>query len=307
MRNQVRLPSARSLVSTANLYLITIILVAMVLVGTLSDYSISLSLFDPSSTMAVFFAGYGEYPVFMAMSASGTLFIMGRSLEKPLIGYLQVGGGTGLLIVAVGGGTVIPEEYIGLSLVVRGAIALVVVGVSAYLAYLAARSAPRELMIRVAAVLVVVVFLEIFIVTALKLLWERPRMRMIIVEDGAWFMPWYNPGFPQKEGLMSIGVASEEFKSFPSGHTANSAVLMTLTAFSVLNTRLRDRASLLLWIGFVWALIVAYSRIVAGAHFLTDVAAGLAITFFAMVATYQIAFPPQLSGEAGGPRHARPS
>lgn len=124
-------------------------------------------------------------------------------------------------------------------------------------------------------------------------------MRSVVAADVSSYRSWYQPGSPDKALFMEHGVSKEEFKSFPSGHTANAAVLMTLTAFGALNPKLRDKTSLLLWVGFAFALVVAFSRIVAGAHFLSDTVVGLSITFIAMAAVYQFIFP------EAAPKHAK--
>lgn len=289
--NDVTQPDARALLPSANLYFIAVVLLGLLLLGTFKDYAISSALYSPGSKFAIFFAAYGEYPVFLALTASGTLFLMGHSKHWVWLGYAEIAGGSALLIVAVGAGTVFPGDYVDLPFWLRAGIAVATVSLTAYLTYLAGKSARRETMIRVAIALVAVVALEVIIVTALKIIWERPRMRMITaIGDGTWFVPWYDPGFSEKSSLMSLGIPGEEFKSFPSGHSSNAAIAMTLSAFAAFPP-LRDRASLLLYSGFAFALVVAFSRIVAGAHFVTDVAAGMLITFVSMVVVYQMVFP----------------
>lgn len=303
--DQVPPPNARTLLSSANIYLIAMVLLSLLLLGTFRDYAISTALYTPGSKFAIFFAAYGEYPVFLAMSASGTLFLMGHNRQVRWVGYLEIGGGSALLAVAVGAGTLFPADYIEWSISVRGIIAVVLVSAAAYVTYLVGRNGSRETMIKVAIALVAVVAIELVVVTALKLVWERPRMRMITaVGDGTWFVPWYLPGFAEKEALMSLGIPSEEFKSFPSGHSSNAAVAMTMSAFAAFPV-LRDRAALLLYAGFAYALVVAFSRIVAGAHYVSDVAAGMLITFVAMAVVYQLVFPPRQPKHSGRVSHKK--
>ena len=81
-------------------------------------------------------------------------------------------------------------------------------------------------------------------------------------------MPWWQPGTELRDILTAAGVPKEEFKSFPSGHSANSSILILLTLLPVIRPSLARRQTVLFCTGFGWALAVAVSRIVMGAHYL---------------------------------------
>lgn len=68
--------------------------------------------------------------------------------------------------------------------------------------------------------------------------------------------------------------------SFPSGHAAMAAALMTYAAWLAL-ARLRGRrvAGLLALLASAWALLIGISRMTLGVHYLTDVLAGLCLGF----------------------------
>lgn len=72
---------------------------------------------------------------------------------------------------------------------------------------------------------------------------------MIDETADASFMHWWLPGYEGKDALLAAGIEGEEFKSFPSGHAANGAVAMLLTAFVALKDSLRPRADLFLMLG----------------------------------------------------------
>lgn len=81
-----------------------------------------------------------------------------------------------------------------------------------------------------------------------------------------------------KAKLIAEGVASDEFRSFPSGHTGCAACAMLAILLPTVCKRLRGKERLCLIIGAVWTAVVAFSRLMMGAHFLTDVTAATAIT-----------------------------
>lgn len=101
----------------------------------------------------------------------------------------------------------------------------------------------------------------------LKLTWGRVRFRQM---DGNFslFTPWYIP-----RGFTG-------FYSFPSGHTANAAVIFTLVYYlKFLPQKYRLLKPLSYIFLTVWVLLLAFSRVRVGAHFLSDVLCGAAVTF----------------------------
>ncbi len=129
----------------------------------------------------------------------------------------------------------------------------------------------------------------------------RMLEQLAVGGDPALTFDAWQPGTPERAQLITEGVArAEEFKSFPSGHTANAATLILLTTLPALKGTLQKWSGGFFWIGVAWALYVAFSRIVMGAHFLNDVTAGLAVTFILILITYRIAFRPAKGNELAG-------
>lgn len=81
---------------------------------------------------------------------------------------------------------------------------------------------------------------------------------------------------------MAAGVAADEFKSFPSGHTANATTMLLLGLVPYLKPQLQKYQKALVAFGFAWAAIVALSRILLGAHYLTDTAVGFLVGFLSV-------------------------
>ena len=104
-------------------------------------------------------------------------------------------------------------------------------------------------------------------------------MRMIAVQPEAAFQPWWVIGSEMKDTLMTMGVAAEEFKSFPSGHSGNAACALLLSILPLICSRLKGKETMLMASGILITLMVAGSRIVMGAHFLSDITVGMGITF----------------------------
>ena len=84
------------------------------------------------------------------------------------------------------------------------------------------------------------------------------------------------------EEMISLGLGEEVFKSFPSGHTASAAMIFTIASLPVFlgfegKKYLKYRIAL--WsVAAAFTLIVAVSRLIMGAHYLSDVSAGAVIS-----------------------------
>jgi len=74
--------------------------------------------------------------------------------------------------------------------------------------------------------------------------------------------------------------------SFPSGHTTNNAIVVTVILLllrPVLGVTLRR---VLLAVGVLWVLVTCADRLFMGAHFLSDVVAGVLLGFGLCIASY---------------------
>lgn len=123
---------------------------------------------------------------------------------------------------------------------------------------------------------VIVVALSVVVTQALKLIWARPRFRaMKCVDDYSLFKKWFKPSF----GKKNYGELDKDaFKSFPSGHCSFVATLLCLSYLPKFIETSKTVKYITFFVPLAYLFIVALSRIVAGAHFLTDVVAGSMIS-----------------------------
>ena len=145
-----------------------------------------------------------------------------------------------------------------------------------------AKGADRAMILRVALAILLAILCELLVVNFIKVCWGRPRMRLVTSHPEAFFVPWWQLGNALKETLMAAGVAADEFKSFPSGHTANATTMLLLGLVPYLKPQLQKYQKALVAFGFAWAAIVALSRILLGAHYLTDTAVGFLVGFLSV-------------------------
>ncbi len=277
---------------------IGIFLAVMLIIGTFLDYPLSASLYNPTSGFGLILAAYGQLPSSAGAVLAGTLFLIGRSRNKravrvwqTVIGLVMIGVGIYMLCEN-------PVEYMNMNLVLSCVIALVITALMMALAVFVSRNARKEDILQVATVFLLTIVAQMALINLIKIPWGRPRMRLIMTDDRAFFMPWYQPGTALKDTLTAAGVAAEEFKSFPSGHTGHAVILMLYGLLPWLQggagrsdrpgrkpALLSETPSirLFVWIGFGWAALVAFSRMIMGAHFLSDTVVGFAISFLCVL------------------------
>ena len=107
---------------------------------------------------------------------------------------------------------------------------------------------------------------------------HRPRYRFLLKADLSYYHNWWQPCKEYKELIETYGVNSDDFKSFPSGHTAETSILLVCTTFLPLINKKFEKVQLPLFIGSCCLVVlVAFARILAGAHYLSDVSMGALI------------------------------
>jgi undecaprenyl-diphosphatase len=198
---------------------------------------------------------------------------------------------------------------------VAGAVALldVLVGVTARNAFLDTdvsvfnlmremRNAPAdELMIRLTMLGDSVVLIAVSLVVIIWLVWHRAHRAAIAagvaIIAGKLFVPLIKQVI-QRERPIDLYDGAEAF-SFPSGHATMSALIFGVLAVLVSHSMGRWSRSLVYAISTVLVVSIAYSRVYLGAHWFSDVVAGL---LFGAVMAMALA----IAIEAIPPRRIRP-
>lgn len=265
----------------------------MLLVGSVADLPVSTALFEPGAGWANLLAAIGEWPAGFGLIVAGVLLVQGRNRKRVLRRRAQAGAGGLLVLLGTAMVSFLPTMHLNLPaavLVLAGAVLSAGAAVGTWA--LTRERTPREL-IRFSVGLIVLIVGEMIIVNLIKIGWSRPRMRLLDLSSEHSFTPWWIVGSEQKAEALAQGVSSEEFKSFPSGHTANAAILLYLAPMLAwMSERGRQLIRPAVYIGLGWTVAVAASRIVLGAHFLTDVTIGLMITFLAVLITHRVVTEP---------------
>ena len=126
-------------------------------------------------------------------------------------------------------------------------------------------------------------------VTLLKHFFHRPRYRSVTAYPDITFHNWWQRCTNYETLMTQYGVLKEEFKSFPSGHAGACSVVMLFATFLPLINKKYQKWQLPLFIGgLAWTLLIAFTRILVGAHFLSDVSMGAMLTMLVTVVGYLI-------------------
>ena len=119
---------------------------------------------------------------------------------------------------------------------------------------------------------------------SIKTIWGRVRFRSMEAPYSD-FTPWFKIN------------GNNGNHSFPSGHTAGAGVSYQLMLLPFVSKKCREHKTALFVTAFVFTSIVALTRIVVGAHYLSDVAVGGTISFTCTL--IGIAFYEKFSGRLG--------
>jgi len=115
-----------------------------------------------------------------------------------------------------------------------------------------------------------------FLYELVKMGLPRPRYRLVSKGyEGISFRRWYEPVKNKAELIARHNINKDDFKSFPSGHTSNSIMNITLfPALGLVYPKLKEKSMFMLVLGLCVGIAVLLSRMILGAHFLSDVSCG---------------------------------
>lgn len=259
-----------------------VLLFAGLAVGTFYDYQISQTLTQMEDSWARFMEIWAEPPslLFVAFSfAALAVYVVKQRVKGKT--YLSLLCMTGGMISAYSTITRTVEYYsvevyeMTLTKILSAIGACVIMVIFLKIAYMIKQETLKK--IKPALVTVVAVGLAtLVIISAIKTMWGRERFRSLsnITEFTRWYIP--------------VGRAVDDaHKSFPSGHTSNAVIMYTLSfIFDMLGDKRKARlakAAAIAWVAFVM-----FSRIVCGAHFLSDTCMGAIITMTIVIVCHKI-------------------
>ena len=252
-------------------YLIIVWAIAAFLLES-SDLWISINLYNPNATWAIFIEKYGEIPGLIVVLTGIHIYIVtlkASSNIKTILfnGILLTTGSLitlyifWLLFLAFSNSTILFNEN-------RSYFFLAAIVSNIFISLLFRK---RYKFSKKSVLFSRITFKTFFygyllIATPLKIFWGRIRFRDL-AENYSDFTPWYWPN----------GITGNQ--SFPSGHAAMSFIMIVL--FIYFMDKPFYKRIILKGLAISWGLAVCASRVVMGAHFTSDVLFGAMIVIVA--------------------------
>lgn len=115
--------------------------------------------------------------------------------------------------------------------------------------------------------------LGIMVPQLLKIIWARPRYRIFNGEDSM-YQAWF---------IISGLNFDNDFKSFPSGHSATASISLVYIYLPQLFDKLKGKERIIFLFVATWIIMVMISRVVIKDHFMTDTLFGSGLTIIIFI------------------------
>ena len=277
-------------------FIMLIIFGCLFLTGTFLDKTAAETFFSPDITILKLITSTGVYPIYTApVLFSGALcqriVYSDKSKQAKLLLciFLIIAA---LFVGFCGGKSFSGRNNLGglFPSFIRNVPVIIILSVifeypMFWVGYCFAKKSDDKLLARRITVLFIVLLTAYVSMQVLKNSFDRPRYRTVSLGyDGISFVPWYTP-FTDAEGMAAAyALDADEFRSFPSGHSLFSILSVCIfPSLAWLFPRLKVKQMKLFYTGSFFGLIIMATRIILGAHYLSDVSAGAFIgTLFSL-------------------------
>lgn len=274
-----------------HLYLILGFFMITFVIGSFLDLQVSQAIFSRDNTFGLLVSSIGTLPGYLLLSFIGGGFLSIALKKQYKIGYTFVfyvlcAACFGLTIFFAGREFFGPNGFFNPSIKWVGYLIVApFAGGMTYLGYYLIGKSERKGIWIILLISAFFIFMALVPgVTLLKSIFHRPRYRSLTLYETIDFHKWYQPCKNYKDLMSITGLTSEEFKSFPSGHAGGSALTIMFALLVPCFVKGQEKIQLpLLYGSFVWVLLVSFSRILVGAHFLSDVSMGAILTILMIV------------------------
>lgn len=247
-----------------------------------ADLEISRSLADPRSGWAYFFEAFGEHPALLILFAGTNFLCRTARTFSPAVRFTVTAiSGAAAILTGCVIAYLTAHRWMNIELTFLSSLMiLLIAGLAMAAVQLLLHRIPQQKLLehrKAVWITLALIIGELLLVHTLKLSWGRIRFRDLL-PDYSNFMAWYAPQ------------GAEGHRSFPSGHAANGWVPLSLMFFVPLHRKFWRTAALTVALG--WGFLTAYSRIVIGAHYASDVLFGSCLTLSLFYILYRRSFSP---------------
>lgn len=279
-----------------HIYIILAIFVVGFILGTFLDLSLSNAIFSRDNAFGLTISAIGTIPGYMILAVLGGMFFaVGlhkdyKTIYKVIL-YVTAVACLGCAIFFTGREFFGENGFKGAAPKWIGYLITLPIGCAcSFLGYKMGKNSETKYLWLILAIAAFCIFMSLVPgVTMIKAIFHRPRFRSVTLYEGIEFHAWYQRCSEYKDLMALYNITSEEFKSFPSGHAGASAVFMLGVSLLPLVNKKYEKLQLpLFYAGFAWVLLVSFTRILVGAHFLSDVSMGGILTSIFMLINNEV-------------------
>lgn len=261
---------------------ITAILVALTVLGSFYDLEIAKALYigeNPKKNLfGILFAFVGIIPTFVGWSflASSILCLARRDIIDKSKRRWLIALSVLLFVLSFfffcNTLMMVNSNAFSVHFAIAYPIGIAIIIATAALGYKLSRKSENPRLLKTVLLLSAISILVMIIIMSVKGIMNRPRFRFVQSSANEnYFRSFWESGADIKASLAS-GAVSDEFASFPSGHSAYSMFAIFLfPALADYIPKLKKYRLLFFILGFAWWVLTAFSRLTVGAHYLTDV------------------------------------
>ena len=277
------------------LIIIGVLLVGFI-VGSFLDLQINQAIYSDGNHFGLIMASFGVYPCYAGLAFIGGGFLSTTLRRKDLaviwkiVSFILSGAAYAMAIYLCGkewpstNGYNVPQ-LAWLSYLIA---AIVFAGVYVWAFFVCKKGNAKHLwtiLLVMTAIFVIALLPAGFVI---KLFIHRPRYRLAVRGEVTAFYNWWQmfPEYKKYIGVEVFGqtITKEEFKSFPSGHSGTGMIMAMFLPFAAFFfPKLKGKETMLFYIGAGWGFVMMFSRLLVGAHYLTDTCMGsliCMITFY---------------------------
>lgn len=239
------------------------------------DLQLDKLLNNTENIIAIWFKNTGEIPGRLICPFAGTvLFYTYKNKIQQLAGAIIALGGSAYFGYYIGKYFFLDEHRMLFSIIygLGFGITCLIIG-----KFIAVSDKHRDMLRQIAILSIIIMFVQITAIEGMKYLWGRVRFRDLLTA-GSYdaFTPWYKIN----------GINGN--KSFPSGHTAGAGMSYLMMAFPYLSKKWENKKTLCFAVPLVYTSVVAITRLVMGAHYLSDVAMGGIVSFTIVIIAFTL-------------------
>ena len=266
-----------------------LLFILLFVAGSLWDESIASTLYHPNTFIKVV-TSIGAFPFFaFAVLFMGALYeriLHSDSGKSKRIVLCTICCIVATFVGFIGAGTFVDKDSLGSifpelnrNIPVILGISVIAVPLLLLLGFRLAKRSEEDSLIKKILCLLILLIIGFALLQVFKNLFHRPRYRLVMEGyEEIGFIPWHKSYADSALMIEKYGIDAGEFRSFPSGHSILSiSLIFILQSMNWFFKKLKNKKILLGIMGLLFSLIIMFTRLILGAHYVSDISAGAII------------------------------